>query len=315
MTQSNRKSNWRRPVISLFTVLVVVVGVYAYGVWQVRKLNTEVEIPRAQSDMIASFSLADDCTFRSVGGQAVFFDMGSRHSFVSPKSLERLREIGHPFEQSKTLVYTTDPDGHYRFYTSKVRFDVFLPNPEMPDSVFWLRNVELLVSDNVVDNVIGMDILRLFVIEHINKTGEVRIYHNSVPEGYEPVSDIDVHDSPLGQMLAPSRRASISLVVNDDAPRDYFFDTGGRMRTIEIVQPTRKIHSATSIVTTDSLSGLQVQNHCRVAFGNRLKYATVVYCDSLHTDEYSVNPLLLFRQDIVLDLPNGKLLARNLNPR
>lgn len=299
----------KKLLLSLLILAAVVVGVYSFGVWQVHRLNDKLFYPATKSGLIASFPLADDCTLVSISGQRVYFDMGSRHSFIRRDIKDQLKAEGYPMEEIPVLMYTTDCDGHYNLYTQKVRLNILFPNPEEPDSTYEVKNVELLVSDDPYDNLIGMDVLQHVVVEHINETDKIRLYH-SLPEGYEEVCDIEVHESPLGHIISPSRRASIKLAVNDDEPRDYFFDTGGKMRAFELVQPTSKLHSATSTVRVDSTTGLAVQDHCRVSFGNRLRYCDVVYSDTLHTDDYSVNPLKLFNQDIVIDFPNQKLYTR-----
>lgn len=294
----------------ILPIAVVILGVYGIGIWQIRQLNASIEFPPAASDTLARFKLADDCTFKSITGSKVYFDMGSRHSFIQKESVEKLRSMNYPMKEIGVFVYTTDNNGHSKLFTKKVRLDVYFPNPAMPDSKYILRDVDLLVSDDVNGNLIGMDILRHMVLEHINDANEIRLYR-SVPPGYTEVCDIDINNSVWNGMCSTNRRASIELVVNDEAPTEYFFDTGGDMRRFDLVQPLDMLSGATSAVSVDSLTGLMVQGHCRVSFGNRLKYSSVVYADTLHTDKYSVNPLKLFDQDIVIDFPGEKLYTRN----
>ena len=294
----------------ILPIAAVILGIYGIGVWQTRQLNTALEFPPAASDTLARFKLASDCTFKSITGSKVYFDMGSRHSFIQQKVLDKLRSINYPMEETGVFICTVDNNGHRKLFTKKVRLDIHFPNPAMPDSIYILKNVDLLVSDDIYGNLIGMDILRHMVLEHINDANEIRLYL-SVPSGYAEVCDINMNNSIWSGMCSTNRRASIDLVVNDEAPTKYYFDTGGDMRRFDLVQPLSMLPGATSAVCVDPVTGLMVQEHCRVSFGNRLKYSSVVYADSLHTDKYSVNPLKLFDQDIVIDFPGEKLYTGN----
>lgn len=304
-----KKSSHNRFLLLSLSVLVAVAALaYTLGVWQVGRLNNNLRPQAVESNMLVRFALDPECTVRSNTGSKVFFDMGSRHSFISSAELDRLTEIGYPFRLERCLMVTTDPSGRYKLYTRKVVLDIGLPNPELPGGYYHIRNADLLVSDRADDNIFGMDILRRFVLERTWDNNEMRLYKN-VPEGYVPVCDINVYDAELGNLLSPSLRASIMLTVNNDEPREYFFDTGGEMRKYELVQPRANADYALSSLTQDSITGHLIQPRCYVTFGDRLRYSSVVYCDTLHTDKYSVNPLRLFDQDMVLDMPGRKMLV------
>lgn len=298
----------RALVLSVCVMIATLSGVYAYGVWQVKRLNSRIEVPETGGKPLVRFEMGRDCTVRARTGSKVFFDMGSRHSFVSSDEVERFRAIGYPLTVERCFIVTTDPAGRYRTYTQKVVMDLPLPNPELPDSTCYLHHAELLVSDHGNDNILGMDILRQFVIERRWNSNELLLYRET-PENYFPVCKINVYGASVGGPLSTSLRASVVLQVNNDEPREYFFDTGVEMRHIELVQPLDRSSYALSEITTDSISGLPVQKRCFVAFGDRIRYSSVIYCDTLHTDKYSVNPLRLFDQDMVLDMPGKRLLV------
>lgn len=292
-------------LLSLVVIAAVIAGVYSYGVWQVRHLNADVELPETPNGLLVSFELDSAATMRAQTGSPVFFDMGSRHSFASEGEVDILRAQGYPFREEGCLIVTTDPAGHYRLYTRKIILDLPFPNPELPGGYYVIPEVTLLVHKG--QNIFGMDLLRRMVIERLWETNELRIL-TRVPDEYETVSPINVYDARMGGLFGRSLRASVDLVVNNEEPREYFFDTGGEMRAIELVQPFDKARHALSRVETDSLTGYPTQRRCMVRFGNRIRYSSVIYCDTLHTDEYSVNPLRLFDQDMVLDMPGHRLL-------
>lgn len=297
----------KKTLIWLLGIVAVICCYYVYSAITIRHLNKNIIFTEAPSDTIVHFSLLPDCTFKSITGADVFVDMGSRHSFISQETLETMKRQNYKVEIKPILLYTADENGRYNLYTQKAIVDVELPNSEIPGN-YKLKNVELLVSKSASQNVIGMDILSQFAIEFIDSTQEVRFYRQA-PGDYKYVCDIDLHDTSFGTLLGSKNRASIKIAVNDEGPIDYFFDTGGRMRHFDLVQPTNMMSKATSEIVTDSIYGLNIQKHCRVSYGHRLKYGDVVYSDTLHTDKYSVNPLRLFDQDIVLDFPNARLLS------
>ncbi|MDE6165913.1 MAG: hypothetical protein K2F58_02330 [Muribaculaceae bacterium] len=301
------KPNQKRLLLSLLVLALTVGGVYAYSVWQLTGLNTSYYFDETPDNLIASFHTGKDNSMCPIGGNTVYFDLGSRHSLINRSSLRRMEEQGYPVKSSRVLMWTTDEDGRFMLFTQKVKTDISIPNPKAPDSLVTIHDVELLVVDDDKPNTFGMDMMRQLVIERLWPEQIVNIY-KEVPAGYHKVIDVDVHDSHFGNYIGSTGRASVKLTVNDDQPRDYFFDTGGNMIDVEVVQPLNQMHMATTAVAVDSLTGLHVQRQCRVAFGDRLRYSSVVYCDTLHTDEYSVNPFKLFDQDFLLDLPGRRLL-------
>lgn len=296
--------------LTLLGLVILCVGGYFYNTWLIRNVNARMEFPPAPGGIAGEFTLKPCGGIRSVSGDIVYFDMGSRHSFITPSSLDTIQKSGYPVRVERTLLYTKDANGKFHWYTRKAIFDVRLPNPYMPDSAYYIRHCELLVGSQEQGNIMGMDVMKHLVLEHLYDDSIIRVYVDTVPAGYQHVADMKIHSTPLGDLFGPTNRASVELTVNDDDPRDYFFDTGEVMQHIEIVQPEERMSSATTNVAEDSVTGFNVQRNCRVTFGQRLRYSTVVYEDNLHTDEYSVNPLNLFDQDCVLDFPGRRILVR-----
>lgn len=301
----------RKVLISLGCIALVIVLIHGVNAWRIKHFNENMTFESTPNGILAQFPLDDDCTLRSVSGFPVDFDMGSRHSMISEKSLAKIIKDGYPVEVKPTLLYTQDDHGQYHLFTRKACLDLILPNPYLPGGQYFIRNAELLVNDNSSHNVFGMDVLRHLVIERDFKTNELILY-KELPSNadYMVVSDITMHNSLGGDVFGEVGRASVTLKVNNDDPREYFFDTGGEMRGIELVQPDSRIGSALSKVTYDSVIGHRVQRHCKVKFGDRLRYSTVVYSNDIHTDDYSVNPLRLFDSDVIFDFPGRQLLIK-----
>lgn len=291
-------------------LFVLAVAIHIYNIWKCRSINSHPEFEQIDSDIIARFPLNETCTLVSISGEPLNFDMGSRHSFISWSAVRKMQSMNYPVKISKMLIYTKDNDGYYHWYNTLATLDVVLPNPELPDSVYHIRNVELIVSDDINANVLGMDLMKYMAIEHKYDTNELIIYRKAPEDGYHMVSDITVYDSRMSSFFGEFDRASVTLTVNNDDPREYFLDTGGLMRKYELVQPEDCMTSANGVTMRDEETGLMVQKNCRVSFGDRVRFSTVIYSDSLHTDKYSVNPLNLFDQDCVIDFIGKRLLIR-----
>lgn len=306
MKKGNKKYTLRTTLLSLLVIVAVLLGVYAAGIYQIYHFNSEMEIPEGTDNVIARFSPDDDGYIYDASGNRVTLDMGSRHSFISRKSLEKLKSEGYDAKEQQTLIYTTDQSGHYKIYTRKVVMPVcFYVDPDSDDTVTF-DNVEILISDREDGNVLGMDFVEKFVVERDKDTGDISLLRD-VPDQYTYVCDLNGHDSALGDIIGYSRRVYLTLQVNDDDPKNYYLDTGSGIRSCELVQPLKDISKATSKVVVDSVTGMATQNYCRVLIGNRMRFARVTYSDSLHTDEYSINPFKVFNRSVVLDLPNKKL--------
>lgn len=295
----------RKILLSLLTLLLVAAGVYGYSVWQLSRLNTSYRFMESQGNLIASFQAGENNSVIQPSGNTIFLDLGSRHSFISEDAAMRLREQGYSVEFRNTLLITTDWIGRYRLYTKIAHLDITLLNPTMPDSTFVIHDADLILLPKGGPTILGMDLLSNFVIERSLPENIINFY-KQVPPGYITVSRLKIYN--MGN-TGTTGRAAISLVVNDEEPRDYYLTTGTAMSKHELVQPYDNLHTATSRVSKDPNTGLYTQHHCRVNFGNRLRYSSVVYSDTIHTDDYSINPLNFFDQDFVLDMPGRRLMV------
>ncbi len=306
MLKERKKYSLRTFVLSVIVIAAVLLGVYAAGVYQIYNFNNEMTIPEGEDNLIASFIPDSEGHIRTASGQAVRLDMGSRHCYITTETLAKMKEAGYPLVEYPTLIYTTGPAGKYHIYTRKVVMPVSLNVHPDSDKVVTFNNVELLIWDSKDGNTLGMDFLESFIIERNVETGVISLLRK-VPDDYTYVCDINGHDSTVGDIIGYSRRVYIPLQVNDEAPQNYYFDTGRGIRSCELVQPLKNATRATTKVYADSVTGLATQDNCRVLIGNRMRFARVTYSDSLHTDKYSINPFRIFNVSFVMDLPNRKL--------
>lgn len=306
MTKTAHKYPLRVTLAAIFIVLAVIVGVYGAGIYQIFHFNGNMEIPAGEDNLIIQFKPDKDGYVYSANGAKISIDMGSRHSFITPQTLNRIKEEGYEAKEQQTLLFSTDQSGRYRIYTRKVIMPVYFYSDTTAQDIVTFNNVELLISDNNGENALGMDFLEKFVIER-NKDNKTVSLLRHVPEDYTYVCDLNGHDSAIGDLFGYSRRVYIPLKVNDEAPQNYYLDTGHDIHNCDLVQPLKNINKATSPVRIDSVTGMMTQESCQVQIGDRMRFAKVTYSDSLHTDQYSINPFRAFNRSIVLDLPAKKL--------
>lgn len=99
--------------------MAVLGGVYAYSIWQLSQLNSNPQFQEVPGNLICRFKTGSDTSINPASGNTVYFDLGSRHSFINRRSAERLDSLGFTPKYSPTIVYTTDADGHYHLFTHK----------------------------------------------------------------------------------------------------------------------------------------------------------------------------------------------------
>lgn len=306
MAKINHKYPLKITLAALLIVLAVVFGVYGAGIYQIYHFNSKMEIPDGPDNLILTIHPDSAGFVHDAVDCAVTIDMGSRHSFITAETLARLKGLGYDAQEQQTLLYTTDQSGHYRIYTRKVVMPVkFLTDSVGTDTVTF-NHVELLISNREEGNLLGMDFLEKFVLAHDKHTGAISLLR-AVPDSAAFVTDLNGHDSAIGDLFGYSRRVYVSLMVNDETPENYYLDTGRGMRSCALVQPKKNISKATTPVRRDSISGMMIQDNCRVQIGDRMRFAQVTYSDSLHTDEYSINPFTALNRSVILDLPQKKL--------
>lgn len=290
----------------------ILIALFLLNNYRVKTSSNEIKFDvTPPSGIAAHFTLSKDYCMSILPEEEAVFDMGSRHSLVCKETLQRIAEKAIPHRISSAMIYTKDVNGNHKLYTKKLIIDIALPNPECPDSVYRIHNVDFLIDDTITNNVLGMNVLKHFAIKRLFKTNEILLYFDAPNHNYQEVCELKLHESILGSLFGNEvNRASVSLSVNGETPHCYFMDTGQSMRTIEVVQPEYKIASATGRVHIDSITGMITQKRCKVKFGNRLRFSRVIYENDLHTDKYGMNPFKFFNQDCIIDIPNRRLLIR-----
>lgn len=301
-----------RTYLIIGATVCAMVALFLYNNYRLRAISNDIifdELPA--SEVAAHFTLSTDCSVTILDDEMASFDMGSRHSLIGRQMLQHIIDSNHPHSIKPAMLYTKDVNGNYKIYTKKLTTDITLPNPECPDSVYWIHNVDFLIDNTIDYNVLGMNVLKHFAIQRLYDTNEVILYFDAPEYNYMNVCGIKLHESLLGSLFSNEiNRVSIPLIVNGEDPRHYFMDTGRAMHTIEVVQPEENLASAAGRVERDSVTGVLTQHRCKVKFGNRLRFTRVIYENDIHTDKYGMNPLNFFNQDCILDIPNSRLLIR-----
>ena len=136
MTKKTHTYPLKTTLAAIFIIVAVILGVYGAGIYQIYHFNGKMEIPEGDENVILRIHPDEKGYVYTIVGIPYTIDMGSRHSFITPHTLEILKQHGIDGEEQQTLLYTTDQSGHYNFYTRKVvRPMYFFPNATSTDTV------------------------------------------------------------------------------------------------------------------------------------------------------------------------------------
>lgn len=255
------------------------------------------------------------------------FDTGTASSSITKDDLRRLRNMGIEVKTRSFPVVARKADSEV-IYLSKGAIITDVPFYEMrycgEQSHYghyestgkiagYLNNLVFMpASDTDTISTIGMDMLEHFVVEisEANKAVSLRM---SVPGNYQYVMNMDRAKSFFG-LLSDAHRFYLPLTVQN-REAIYRIDTG-------LEQAELKLPADDSVCVNARLSTVLLRTPRGEA---PAKYAKSVWVklgdrqgshDAHFTDEgfeeYAINPLNFFNQDIVLDFPGKKFY---LHPR
>jgi hypothetical protein len=289
--------------------------------------------------MLYSLSSQDDMTVKNPGnpvcmlpitrnpihvefapGLSFKFDTGSDITTVTKADLEVLKKYGSKVE--KSYYPTIGRNGNGKMRVTGVRYKVSFPVCEYKfhtDStgnfisestgkiVNRISDVDVILSETG-ESVLGIDFIERFFIEFLYNENALAL-HTRMPEGYQKITDI-VADRMW--FMSPGWRYYISLRINN-INEDFFIDTG--IRNAGIKMPMADSGSSTEQLTDTTMYSAKgafpakIDWHSWLVFGDRAGSYPVTYFDNSE-EGYSINPLNMFDQDIVLDFRGKGLWLR-----
>lgn len=249
-------------------------------------------------------------------------DTGSDMSTITAEDLALLESLGYKADKSfyispgrdgkgdmhiETTRYTLSlPIGEFRFFTDSLGEAAASPTGRIANVI---HNIDFVPSHSET-SVLGIDFLEHFKLEFHYTSKSISLY-SELPEGYQKITEIETSLSPVYKMFLGNR---YYMTIKAERKRDrYFIDTGIRNARIKLparesIRSHRDLSDTIIISTRGNFPG-KIDNDAWLIFGDRAGSYQVCYYDN-DEEEYAINPLNLFDQDIILDFEGNALLLR-----
>lgn len=318
----------KRKIIS--TVIGVLVAAAAVGT-RLIALDTQSDLaPVADSSVVASLPVvsSNPLTVEVMDGLRFKLDTGSDVSCITASDLDRLRKMGVKIVKRTMPVFGRTSDGSFHGSLDRYVIDLPLtfitstpdssgtgvikvPDPEH-DSV--LHDAEfVLVEGKDAVSAFGIDIIQRFAVEYLYNNRLIRL-HSKRPDGYQDFSDFKASIWP-SHSLWPGKRYYIDIEV-DNITDSYFIDTGLRQAAVKL--PASRAEQSRRRLDEDIIvSQLGVYpaktNNVWVELGNRAGSQKAFYSDN-DEEPYTVNPINVFTQDLLIDFPTRTVALRPYVP-
>lgn len=255
-------------------------------------------------------------------GLKLKIDTGSDISAISDNDLRYLDSIGCRIDT--TFYPSIGRNGHGNMVLETVRYRVSLPlynytvskdslgsiyYKPIAESINMLSNVDFIPSNSEI-SVIGIDFLQQFKVEYQYARGMIALYLDT-PEGYEKCCDIQSPPS-LIDFISLGNRYYMDLEV-EHRPYRFFIDTGIQRAHIKLPMSERKITK--HILLEDTIVSFRgkfpalVDERAWLQMGDRERSVKAYYYDN-DEEDFAINPLNVFDQDVLLDFSNKELLLR-----
>lgn len=251
-------------------------------------------------------------------------DTGASYSTINRSTLETLRNRGVEIEESHFPIIGRGVDGEfhiepshcvvtlpidrYELTTDSLRRIDWLPASGVANTI---SNVNFVVTDDDVPSTLGMDFLEKFVVGY-QYFRQAIVFAEKVDEDYQFMCDI-ITPYTLNNMLGMGHRYNLSLSVDDKA-HEYFINSGLDNLSLKLpesdtIYSKRQLHDDVFRLRDNSMVSAKYVESAWVEIGNRAGGRKIFYSDN-GMEQYAINPILFFRQDVVFDFPNRKVYLR-----
>ena len=318
----------KKALISLavaVVALVAAIGVYAH-------LNAQYPqfANNDTGNVVAVFpisggmmEISDSVSFR--------FDTGSPVSMITPTDLERLKELGAAVTEEWFPSLARDVNGDIYLTDKRYRIDMpVFSRVLVKDStgsryktagrrVNTISDMVFLPAADDRMSVIGTDVLERFIVEFRYENNAIALY-SSMPEGYKRLTDL--HRPKISNRIIGCGGQYYVDITTENNTHRYFVDTGidhvhiklPLCDTLLVKSPLHEsvYHSPRGCIHAKYISEAWVK------IGNRAGSHEAYYATD-GDEDYAVNPLTFFSQDLILDFrgraiyvrPHSRLASRN----
>lgn len=312
----------RKLIISITLIIVAVVALFAFACSRTSQDELAVENPEGSVYKLPVYADSLHTMVEVLPGLRFKLDTGSDLTTITPRDLALLDSLGFKAEKSFYPVMGRDGRGDTHFETERYRLSVpvcsYTIDIDSTGVISYhtdgsqaniIHNIDFVLSHSGF-SVLGIDFLEKFKVEYSYNDKTIS-FHDSMPEGYQKITDIEPSASPI-QMLWLGKRYYIN--IKTERKRDnYFIDTGLRNASIKLpaaerTRSRRQLSDTVLISARGQFPGV-IDKHAWLIFGDRAGTYQVCYYDN-DEEGYAINPINLFDQDIILDFDNRALMLR-----
>lgn len=251
------------------------------------------------------------------------FSSASTVSSINPSTLAYLREKGYSVDSVSSCFFARDAKGNLSFVDQVYIVDFPLHNYTFsidtalrryssvadPNPAKIVRRAKFVKAPEGTDNIIGSDIMSMYVMEYKYSHRSVR-FHKRVPENYDSIGSIHKGSGPL-EWLGTGHRWFVDISV-DHNPHTFLINTS--LRGVNMKMPLsdspedKDSHNMVNMVYpsrdfSNYYEGM-IDPDAWIIYGTRTGTRQIYYFDS-HGARYQMNPMIFFKQDVVFDFING----------
>lgn len=310
----------------ILIILIVAVAVVVLGCVSIYSLTSQKDI-RLVTDGSTLGRLpivGPNALVELVPGLTMKLDTGCDFSIITQADLERIKRMGLKVDSTYYPQLGRDRAGHVSLRMRRYHVDVPMGEYiygtdsagnniyEFSGKVNMIRHVDFVPAEPDETSLLGIDLLERFIVEY-TANPETLTLCTELPDGYNYVDEIHEMKN-LADVLTLGHRYYTRLKVERKS-NNFFIDTG--LRNIHIKLPSEARRRSKRTIVRDTMLQrnhrvpVYIDSSAWAEYGNRAGNYVAFYYDSrFGSEEYAVNPLILFQQDAVLDFPNRKLALR-----
>lgn len=310
----------RKIVVScIITPVLLLLAGFVFLSSRTSQTKLEAQFPEGQ---IGCMPLSGRPSFMEVSPGLKFkVDTGSDISFITEDDVAYLKSHGYAVEEKVYPVLGRDGVGDLQFNVRRYRVSIPFHKYDCEidsmgqkhytcdrSSVNIINNVDFAPSETGF-SVLGMDFLEKFNVEYVQSKTMLAFYFET-PMEYETCAELTVSNSPL-HWIYPGHRYYMDIEI-DHVPTHNYIDTGVQRAFVKM--PTKRAKNVDNMLR-DSITSLRgtypalVDTTAWLSIGNREGVAYVYYYTN-DEEDYAINPLNIFKLDVLMDFPGRRIMLR-----
>lgn len=310
----------KKALISLAVVavaLVAAIGVYAH-------LNAQY--PRFANDdngnVVAVFPISSEGMMEIADGVSFRLDTGSPVSMITPDDVNRLKALGASVTEEWFPSLARDVNGDIYIADKRYRIDMPVINHVLvKDSdgyryktagrrVNTISDMVFLPAADGRTSVIGTDVLERFIVEFRYENNAIALYSN-LPGGYKRLTDL--HRPKISNRIMGCGGQYYVDITTENNTHRYLVDTGIddihiKLPMCDTILVKAPLHESVYSSPRGRIQAKYI-SEAWVKIGNRAGSHEAYYATD-GDEDYAINPLAFFSQDLVIDFRGRAIYVR-----